>query len=113
MSKEEEASDADALEGATESTQKITTTTTEARKRGRKASVPRCGLGADVCRGRLSLAFGPCKFCGVAFCTAHRLPEQHACAGIAGCRQQARDRLAKQTPGTVAAAKVTSIGTSK
>lgn len=73
-------------------------------------SASRCGLVADVCKRRLSLV-GHCKFCYMDFCSAHRLPEQHACVGIAGCRQQARDRLAKQTPGAVVAAKVTSIGT--
>ena len=40
--------------------------------------MPRC----DICGKNVSLPFH-CQYCGKNFCDEHRLPPNHACAGLA------------------------------
>lgn len=35
----------------------------------------------------------PCKMCDALHCAAHRLPEDHACPGLAALTTRLRDRL--------------------
>jgi len=45
------------------------------------------------CRGRAGLAeIATCRWCGVVHCAAHRIPEDHACAELTACRDEAFDR---------------------
>ena len=34
---------------------------------------------------------GTCKWCKHNFCQQHRLPEEHACPGLAACRKASYD----------------------
>merc|ERR1712070_327874 len=48
-----------------------------------------CAL--DGCDGRVVTLVGDCKWCSMSFCQAHRIPEAHACPGMAACRASSFD----------------------
>lgn len=39
---------------------------------------------------------GDCNACSAVYCGRHRLPEDHACSGLAGVRKTAHDKLASK-----------------
>jgi predicted nucleic acid binding AN1-type Zn finger protein len=41
----------------------------------------------DTCKERVVTIIGHCSYCRKEFCTAHRLPETHACTAIELCKQ--------------------------
>jgi len=46
----------------------------------------------ENCTKKPALGIGDCKFCLRKYCTAHRLPETHACSNLSDCRQQSFDK---------------------
>jgi len=50
----------------------------------------------EGCTDRVAMIIGDCKYCNQRFCTAHRLPETHACAAMGACKQVAFDRNASK-----------------
>ncbi|KAI5474179.1 hypothetical protein MNV49_003991 [Pseudohyphozyma bogoriensis] len=55
----------------------------------------RCGFyvsATERCSSAAVRIVGDCSFCSKSFCGRHRLPEDHTCANLASCRQEAFDR---------------------
>jgi Zn-dependent protease len=52
-------------------------------------------MKCQVCAQETMMPFR-CPFCGGQFCSVHRLPESHACPGIAAARAQKREQVMTQ-----------------
>lgn len=50
----------------------------------------RCAVGE--CTDRVAKVVGDCRYCGLGYCSRHRLPESHACDNIQSCRQASYDK---------------------
>ena len=46
----------------------------------------------DDCTDRPARIVGDCRYCSRSYCSRHRLPEDHACAKLANCRQQSYEK---------------------
>jgi predicted nucleic acid binding AN1-type Zn finger protein len=45
-----------------------------------------------ACQERANRLTGMCRWCQHQFCGRHRLPEDHQCPNLHGCRQQSHDK---------------------
>ncbi|SCV67675.1 BQ2448_5286 [Microbotryum intermedium] len=55
----------------------------------------RCGAyitATDRCSQASLRIVGDCSFCSTSFCGRHRLPEDHKCANLQSCKQEAFDK---------------------
>ena len=50
----------------------------------------KCAVGP--CMDRPARIVGDCRYCKHAYCSAHRLPESHACCNLQGCRDNSFQR---------------------
>jgi len=75
---------------ATEAAPPVASPEKEKKKKKKKKNT--CALPG--CDGRVVLLVGDCKWCSMSFCQAHRIPEAHACPGLAACKTQSFDNNA-------------------
>ncbi|KAM0677043.1 hypothetical protein BDAP_002419 [Binucleata daphniae] len=52
--------------------------------------VRKLGCGVDNCK--IKIKHDMCKWCDMAFCAKHRLPEEHTCNKIDECRKNASEK---------------------
>ena len=57
----------------------------------------RCAVGE--CTDRVAKIIGDCKYCGMGYCSRHRLPESHQCDNIQGCKQQSFEKNSSKLMG--------------
>jgi predicted nucleic acid binding AN1-type Zn finger protein len=63
----------------------------------KKKAAARCAFGS--CTERPVKIVGDCRYCTSKFCARHRLPEAHACGGMAACRDEAASKLSARVLG--------------
>lgn len=52
--------------------------------------IAKLGCGIDKCR--IKAGKDLCKWCSIAFCAKHRLPEEHVCNKLTECRKSAAEK---------------------
>lgn len=60
---------------------------------------PRGRCAVSECTDRVAKIVGDCRYCGLGYCSRHRLPESHACDNIQGCRQQSYEKNSSKLMG--------------
>lgn len=53
---------------------------------------PKGRCAVPDCCDRVARIVGECRYCGMGYCSRHRLPESHECDNIQGCRQQSYEK---------------------
>ncbi|KAL3895151.1 MAG: hypothetical protein SGCHY_004872 [Lobulomycetales sp.] len=51
-------------------------------------------VGEEKCMARAAPIVGECRHCSKKFCSKHRLPEAHCCAGMASCHSESMEKFA-------------------
>lgn len=63
------------------------------------AARPKGRCAAGECTDRVAKIIGDCKYCGMGYCSRHRLPESHQCDNIQGCKQQSFEKNSSKLMG--------------
>lgn len=64
-----------------------------------RSSIPKGRCSMTGCCDRVAKIVGECRYCGLGYCSRHRLPESHACDNIQGCRQQSYEKNSSKLMG--------------